>query len=543
MHWNSIRQIALWGGLCMACWVVCTRPAQAHRPGDATVQPIVDRAVDYLVRLPKQTWEHECLVGYALIKAGQGKNSPRVQLALETVLAHVRAGLADNDPPHVYPAAITIMFLCDMDDQAYRAEIQHCLDILASRQIDDGSFAYPFQKVGDVSQTQYGVLAYWTADKHGFQVDPARGKRALEYLQACQTADGGFSYQGAFRQDVRSTPSLSAAGGGSLYIIAAWLGYGQDEGAVRRLPEEEGLPPSVRLVRTDQQGRARRAGGDKKIELDEGRLRQAQGRVGGYFGNFPVRIGQWQYYYLYGYERYASFVEASTANAPEEPDWYNKGVDFIRGAQQANGSFTDTMEEPHVHTAFAILFLVRSTKKSLDDGEWSSGALVGGQGLSDDAAIAMRGGRVVSLQVSRDLDDLTAQLEGEGDDSNFANMSGIDSIRLNKDDPEALAQQLVTVRAMVGHPNFDARFLAVRALGQVQTLDNVPVLIYALTDPAEDVVIEANTALKRIARKFADPKFELDEGYNKAALDNVRNNWIEWYLSVRPGASLSVNLQ
>lgn len=516
---------------------------QAHQPGDAFVQPLVDSGVTFLVNEPKKAWDHETLIGYTLIKAGLPKTHPRVQLAIDTVVARIRAGLQDNDPPHVYPAAIAIMLLCEVDDKVYANEIKACLDIIYKRQIDSGGFAYPFQQVGDVSQTQYAVLAFWTADKHGFQVDPARGKRALEYLQLCQTQDGGFSYQGAFRGDNRSYPSMGAAGGGSLYIIAAWLGYGQDESAVQRREEEKGLPPSVRLVVLGEDGRPRRANGDKKIELDEGRLRQAQGRVAGYFANFSANVAQWQYYYLYGYERYASFVEASSGNVPEEPEWYNQGVELLARSQAPNGSWTDTMEEPSIHTAFAILFLVRSTKKSLDTGEWSSGALVGGQGLSDDAAIAMQGGRVVSLAVSRDLDDLAGQLEVAGEDGDFGDVSGIDSIRLNKDNPERLAQQLVTLRAMIGHRNGDARFLAAKALGEVQELDNVPYLLYALTDPDPAVVLAANDSLKRISRKFADRKFDLAEGFDKVALDGVRNAWIEWYLAVRPGASLSVNLQ
>lgn len=518
-------------------------PAPAHQPGDAVVQPIVERAVQYLVNEPVKPWDHETLIGYTLIKAGLGKDHPRVQASLQAILVRIRAGLQDNDPPHVYPAALAIMFLCEMDDQVYQNEINACLNIIYGRQVASGGFAYPFQQVGDVSQTQYAVLAFWTADKHGFQVDPARGKRALEYLQACQTQDGGFSYQGALQGDNRSYPSMGAAGGGSLYIVAAWLGYGQDESVVQRREEEKGLPPSVRLVVLDAEGRPRRAASDKKIELDEGRLRQAQGRVAGYFANFSAKVAQWQYYYLYGYERYASFVEASSGQIEEEPEWYNQGVELLRGTQAANGSWSDTMEEPSIHTAFAILFLVRSTKKSLDTGEWSSGALIGGQGLRDDAAIAMQGGRVVTLAVSRDLDDLAGQLEAAGDDGDFGDLSGIESISLNKDDPEKLAQQLITLRAMIGHRSFDARFLAARALGEVQELDNVPYLIYALTDPAPDVVIAANESLKRIARKFADTKFDLRAGFDKIALDGVRNSWIEWYLSVRPGANLSVNLQ
>lgn len=518
-------------------------PVLAHKPGDARVQPMVDRSVAYLSSLGLTTWEHETLVGYALIKAGVEKTHPRVVAAVNKVVDRINSGLVDNDPSSTYAPALAVLLLCEVDDQLFRPQIQVCLDLLASRQIPNGGFAYSRQVVADVSQTQYACLAFWAADRHQFQVDPAIGKRALEYLIRAQTLDGGFSYQGLIQNDTRVTHSMSAGGGGTLYIIAAWLGYGEDETTVRRRPEEEGLPRSVRLVVVNDAGEPAGRNGDKKIEINEAGLRAAQGKVAGWFASrFTVRdIGEWTYYYLYGFERYASFVEASSGKVDEEPDWYNQGVEFLETQQSPDGSFYVVgMEPAHIHTAFALLFLVRSTKKSLDSGAWSDGRLVGGQGLSDDAKLVMKGGRLVNLEVSRDLGDLKGLLEADGDDSDFGALQSVDSLTVSSDDPEVLQQNLAMLRTLMSHRNFDLRFLAAKALGDVQELDNVPSLIFGMTDPAEDIVRVSNESLRRIARKFDDKDFDLPVEFSRARADEVRNKWIEWYLSLRPGANLYV---
>lgn len=520
--------------------------ADAHRPGDAFVQPMVDRGVAYLSAHGVKDWRSETLVGYALIKCGVPKDHPRLQASVATVVKAINEDLSDRDPPHIYPAALAVMLLCEMDDQAYARQIEACLALMQRRQVANGGFAYPNQTLPDVSQTQYAVLAFWTADKHGFNVDPTIGKRALDYLLACQLPDGTFSYHGSYHGDRNATISMTAAGGGSIFIVANWMGYVDDEAVVARRPEEEGLPRSVRLV-ISEDAPGRTGGASKpgrKIDLDEGRFRGALGRTEGWFkSNFTVQSRSWQCYYLYGFERYASFLEASSGQIEEEPAWYNQGVEFLASYQNADGSWPDLRDEsgaPEVSTCFALLFLVRSTKKSLGGAEWSDGRLLGGQGLSDEAKLVMKGGRVVSLEVGRSVDDLMGVLDSSGEDGDLGVLGAVDLLTLDKDDPAKLAQQLSTLRSLVNHKDFNVRFLAVKALGETQDLDNVPPLIYALTDPAQDVVTQAADSLQRIARKFADPDYALRETFTKEDAERLRSKWIEWYLSVRPGAELFV---
>ena len=254
-------------------------------------------------------------------------------------------------------------------------------------------------------------------------------------------------------------------------------------------------------------------------------------------------MNRWQYYYLYGYERYASFVEASKGLSDPEPDWYNQGVEFIKATQRQDGSFPDEKDEadaPDVSTAFAILFLVRSTKKALVEGEYSDGRLLGGQGLSDEAATVMKGGRVVSLAVGRSVDDMKGLLSQTGGDADFGKLDSIDLLTIDDSSPDIRDRQLATIRNLVAHQNPKLRWLAVRALGNYQDLENMPPLIYALTDPEKQIVEFANRSLLQIARKFDDGKYMLPESFepNDNKVEELRKRWVEFYFTVQPNGEL-----
>ena len=80
------------------------------------------------------------------------------------------------------------------------------------------------------------------------------------------------------------------------------------------------------------------------------------------------------------------------------------------------------------------------------------------------------------------------------------------------------------------------RRLAVRALGRTGNLDYVPTLIYALTDPDRDVVLEARGALQFVSRRFDG--FGPPDDYTDQQRYDAAENWKAWYRSLRPGASI-----
>ena len=96
--------------------------------------------------------------------------------------------------------------------------------------------------------------------------------------------------------------------------------------------------------------------------------------------------------------------------------------------------------------------------------------------------------------------------------------------------------QLARLRELVTNENFEARLAAVKTLGRARDLDNVPALIYALSDPDWRVVEAARDGLCFISRKFQGygPPPQPTEQQVQAA----RARWKEWYLAIRPEGQL-----
>jgi hypothetical protein len=62
----------------------------------------------------------------------------------------------------------------------------------------------------------------------------------------------------------------------------------------------------------------------------------------------------------------------------------------------------------------------------------------------------------------------------------------------------------------------------------------VPTLIYALTDPDRDVVLEARDALEFVSRRFNG--FGPPDEYTDEQRYNAAEAWKSWYRSIHPGA-------
>jgi len=82
--------------------------------------------------------------------------------------------------------------------------------------------------------------------------------------------------------------------------------------------------------------------------------------------------------------------------------------------------------------------------------------------------------------------------------------------------------------------SYKARLVAARTLGRQGKLDNVPILIFALTDPDPRVMREARDALRLISRKLDG--FGLSENPTNGQVRSVVSQWKSWYKSVRPDA-------
>ena len=96
------------------------------------------------------------------------------------------------------------------------------------------------------------------------------------------------------------------------------------------------------------------------------------------------------------------------------PSWYNQVVDQLKQTQAADGGWTDRSKtRPPVSTAFALLFLIRSTQKTIFT--MSQGSLQGGYGLPKDTTdIRVDGGSIKGRPVAAQVTDMLDILEKDG---------------------------------------------------------------------------------------------------------------------------------
>jgi len=539
---------AVWtAGVVLLAVALVPCPAPAFTPDSPEVKRAVARAVSYLASdaAGEARPGGKALIGLALLKSGAGAEHPRV---VEAVGA-VRGVLGNCDPKKVsfeemYSPGLATIFLITLDPSRYSAEIQCLLDYLQLQQKPHGGWGYPQMETGDTSMTQYTALCCWEATQAGFRVPIESIEKVATWLLKTQDPSGAFGYQGNVSKDftpIQQGPirnSLSAAGLGSVYICADLLGV-VDE----REDRNNGLPPALKEV-DGGRGRPR----DRlvaKTQLDPRLFRAAQARGNRWTAaNYVIDPAEWTHYYLFALERYWSFretaeVRAGTRRPEENPKWYDDGVRFLIKTQAENGSWTGTNEGPPVNTAFGTLFLLRSTKKSIEKARsFGDGLLVGGRGLPKETGGAeVRMGKVVAKPLVERVEELLAVLESR---ENPAFEQALELLgELPPQELEALKggqaaklRRLAGDRAPSGWP--EARRAAVRALAKTGNLDNVPTLIYALGDADAEVAREARDALRRISRRPGG--FGLSERPAEVDRRTAIEQWKAWYLAVRPDA-------
>jgi hypothetical protein len=511
--------------------------ALAYTPESPEVKAMVERGMRYLETAPPPSGEGlddagaMWLVGITLLKNGKDAKHPVVAAGIKRAQDIARKNLPTGYGG-MYWNGLVVIFLCEVDPVKYKAEIKYYLDLLLKSQYAGGAWGYASSTQGDTSQSQYGVLALWTADQAGFDVPTDRVERVCHWLLRTQDPSGGFAYQptdsgGARVQQQNLTPSLSAAGSGSLYICGDLLGL---HGAPREaVGENDGLPPALKLVQEEKQAKKRRAS-----KFDAAFLRRGEADGNAWFAkNYTINPMAWPFYYMYALERYQSFREFAENRTEKEPKWYNDGVEHLRKMQQSGGNWTGDHSDP-VSTSFAILFLIRSTKKAIGKVVNTEGALVGGRGLPTDVTnVKMRGNQVVGVSTTKSVDDLLNLLEDADEGALESAIADAKQLAFGSDE-DSRAKQTDRLRKIVAEPNFQARILAVKTLSQSRDLENVPILIYALGDPDWRVAKEARDGLRLISRRFDG--FDMPDRSTPEQRVAAQQSWKQWYLSIRPEA-------
>lgn len=529
--------------LALSCFAPCVRAYDVKSP---EVIELVKKGVAYLETpaASESTTAHyggHCVIAYALIKAGAQHDHPKVQSAVKIVqeqLAKPEVEWGDTGDGSIYSACTSLILLCELDEQQYSAEIQKLLDHILRRQHQSGCWGYrTAPSVGDTSQQQYAMLSLWTADYNGFQVPTEAIERALNWLMRVQDPQGRYAYKptdpGNFQRIAQNSilmrPSLQAAGTGSLYVAGDLLKI-----HAKTAPEdEEILPPALRMIKAD----TARPGAPRIVKnVAEDVYSERVASADNAFGAMYSMNSPWMYYYLYTLERYASFRSAATG--AKNVSWYDDGVEYLKKNQHPDGSWAgaEGTSGSGVDTAFSVLFLVRSTAKSIQRKIQREGLLLGGVGLPTDTTnVRIRGGRVVGMELSKNLDDLIGLLESENAQEDIDLLAQqIEQLEII---PGAKLDDAQTARLnrLAGHPAYDVRILAAKAMMRSRDVRVAPALIYALSDPDERVKTTAVDGLRFISRRFDG--MGLPPNPSKLEIEKVQDYWRAWYRSVAPPGS------
>lgn len=543
---------------CFACLSLCTLiitgsagSAQAYTPESAPVQAMITRGVSYIEsNIGDKSGQNKelgatCICALACYKATGRSDHPVVAKAVAAVREELKNGMKHAGHAN-YSLGIAMIFLGELDPDQYRKEIEALLKVIYERQMSYGAWSYPNDPLGDVSQTQYAVLGMWLAHRQGINVDQDVVERVCNWLLRIQEPSGVFPYKGKdpgsytrVEQDTQASASMCASGVASLYVCGELLGFIDDP---RKMRMRTRLPPAFRAVREETEGSIAK-------QVDHGIWQTGVNDGNNWFSrnarveNFDEyhKGGYQQMYYMYGMERYWAFRELAEGIDAKEPAWYNAGVEYLKKKQASSGSWAST-NGPLVDTGFAVMFLLRSSKKTILKLVVEAGRLRGGKGLDADMSTARmnKKGEIVTATPEKATSELLAMLsDPKAPKAEF--VSDIPDRIVLDQDPKKRAAELARLRRLIINGSFQARLTAAKTLGTVRDLENGPYLIFALSDPDRRVVRAARESLRFISRKPLGFNLVIDdkpptERIDKPVVVKAQQDWKGWLQSVKPDA-------
>jgi hypothetical protein len=525
--------------------------AFGYTPESPEVQAMINRGVKFLEEnFGKGGGQHDkelgaaCICALACYKATGNPQHPLVKKAVAQIRGELQAGMKHSGHAN-YSLGIAMIFLGELDLEAYRQEIEALLQEIYKRQMAYGAWSYPDDPLGDVSQTQYAVLGMWLAHRQGLNVDQQVVERVCNWLLRVQEPSGVFPYKGEdpghfnrVEQKVQSSASMCAAGVGSLYVCGELLGFIDDPKIMKMRMR---LPPGIQLVREKRDGSIAKIVDQtiwQKGVSDGNNWMGRNGRV----ENFDEyhKGGYQQHYYMYSVERYWAFRELAEGIDTKEPAWYNAGVEYLRKSQAAKGSW-QSRNGPTVDTGFAVMFLLRSSKKTITRLVIEAGRLTGGKGLSADMSTAKvdASGKVVTADATKAVSELLAMLD-DPKAPQVEYISDVPEKLVLSAEPKERSLQLARIRRLIVNGSFQGRLTAAKTMGTVRDLDSAPALIFALSDPDYRIAKAARDSLRFMSRKPAGFGFVVEDGTRpeKTAWRAAQKDWTNWLLSVRPDAEL-----
>jgi len=257
-------------------------------------------------------------------------------------------------------------------------------------------------------------------------------------------------------------------------------------------------------------------------------------------GNGFKEQPQWNHYYMYALERYHSLREMS--GGAKDNAWYDQGFAYLERTQLEGGGWRAGEGDTDITaTCFATLFLLRSAGKTIQKYtkmKMGEGVMVAGMTLPKDIKNIQLGknGKLVDQKVAVPTEQIL-ELINNGEKEEVSKLAEEREVLVLSSNKTERQSQLEQLRKFVGAGDYHVRMLAVTSLSKVRDLDNVPKLIFALTDPDPRIAQQADRGLRFISRKVNGvglPDFDPTKAQIKAA----ETAWKDWYLSIRPNAEL-----
>ena len=269
---------------------------------------------------------------YALLSSGVPRDDPAVVRAF--------AFLRQQEPKKVYSVSVWVLALDAARDPRLDAEIRDAAAWLelAFNERDD-LWGYP-EGDPELSNTQFAVLALWTAGRHGYAPKGRLWTDLIAGTLDVQNGDGGFGYRPTDRPE--SQGSMTTAGITTLELAVGALA-GDLSSSKAAHEGREGLARAWSWM--DRHFTATgNPSFDNGLLLDRHKIT-------------PDRLYMFHYYYVWGVERIAAI---SGRQAIGGRDWYREGaIQLLKDEEPEGGwAYIDT-------TAFALLFLKRATYSGL----------------------------------------------------------------------------------------------------------------------------------------------------------------------------------
>jgi hypothetical protein len=452
--------------------------------------------------------------------------------------------------PDNYEAGCAAMALAAVDGQAYKNEINSITQYILSKMQTNGSWTYgPGIPGGDTSMTQYSILGLWEASSAaGISIPRETWDKISQWLVSTQHGDGGFEYHPPDKSVPNPQPSqeathtMTVASLGSLYICRDHIGGKRKNtrGILLNSQEDEKSDTNYKPnTKPDQFESAINRGIEwvkKNFTLD-----RATGE-----GN-PDR-SRWFFYYLYAFERFATLGEVKTIN---NVDWYTEGAQLVLSKQQGDGSWHQ-VDGTEANTAFAVLFLVRSTQVSvkIHQRRIGRGTLISGRGLPQNLAELEQTATGFKAKAIRGKTvDLLQMLEtGKQDQLEGAAIGLIKQMYEDKEKWTAVSERADQLKKIYerGLKLKNAEMLKASMKGLALTGDYrvVPILIdgmYYEADP--EVQLDARLALCKISRKFNGFGTIYPAEATKEEWEEEIARWKDWYRMVRPESAFEDDVE